>query len=111
MALCLLAVSPREGGHGISLSLIYDCRHRHSGRPHAREKNGGRDAGRSEKWNKPHAANSVANRKQSRAWGREARDQADRRVHGCVFVPVLAVGGEAVAVVKRKRSLAGLAHL
>src|ERR1019366_8741507 len=52
VALRLLAVSPREGGHGVSRDPVYDGGYRHPSRSHAREKNGRADAGRSEEWSK-----------------------------------------------------------
>ena len=97
VALRLLALSPRQNRHGVSRDLIYDRRHRHPRRPHARQKNGRRDAGRSQERRQPHASDFVANRNQSRPRRRQASDQADRRVHGCLFVLVLAVGSETLA--------------
>src|SRR5215469_15970167 len=98
MALRLQPLSSRKSRHGVSRDSIYDRRLRHQSRSHARQKNGRRDASRSEKRPKQNEANPPADRKPSRARRRQAGDEANRRVHGCVFVPVLAAGGEGVGV-------------
>ena len=59
VALRLLAVSPREGGHGVSRNLIYDGGYRHASRSHAREKDGGADAGGGEEWVEQDASDLV----------------------------------------------------
>ena len=94
----LLAVSPREGGHGVSRHLIYDSGYRHASRPHAREKDGGADAGGGKERSEQDTSDLVADREQGGAWRGQAGDEADRGVHGYLFVLVLADGGEALVL-------------
>ena len=77
VALRLLAVSPREGGRGVSGDLVHDGGYRHAGRPDAREKDGRADAGRGEKWTEQDASDLVEDREQggTRRW--ETGDEAD----------------------------------
>ena len=103
ISLRLLALSPREGGSGISRDLIYDGGHRHARGSHARQKNGRLDAGRGKEWSEPHAPHLIKNRVEGRSRRRQTGNEADRRVHGYLFVPVLAVGSEGV-VVRGQRS-------
>src|SRR5439155_2863338 len=90
VAVCLLAVSSREAGDGISGDHVHDRGHGHARRSHARQKNGGADAGRSGEWAEPGASDTVADRAESRTWGREAHHKTDRRRDGYLFVSVLA---------------------
>src|SRR5580704_6770796 len=102
MALCLFALSSRKGRGGVSRDFVYDSRHRHPRRSYARQEDDRRDASRGEKWNQPRASNLIANRDQGGAWGRETRHQADRGVHGHLFVLVLAVGGKVIAILSHR---------
>src|SRR5437867_5252652 len=58
VAVCLLAVSSREAGDGISGDHVHDRGHGHARRSHARQKNGGADAGRSGEWAEPGASDT-----------------------------------------------------
>ncbi len=94
VALRLLAVSAREGGRGVSRDPIHDGRFRHPRRSHAREKDGRAYAGGSEEWFEQDASDPAPDRIESRPRRGQAGDEADRRVHGCLFVSVLAAGDE-----------------
>ena len=56
----LLPLSPREAGHGVSRDPIHDRRFRHPRRPDAREKDGRRDASRSQERPEQDASNPAA---------------------------------------------------
>src|SRR5437667_8178881 len=92
VAVCVLAVSSREAGDGISCDHVHDCGHGYARRSNARQKNGGADAGGSGEWAEPGASDTVADRAESGTWSREADHKADRRRDGYLFVFILAVG-------------------
>src|ERR1700740_1397017 len=96
MAARLLAVSPREVERGVSGGPVYDGGHRHARRSHAREKDDSRDAGRSKEWRQQDATDLIEDREQGRSWRGQAGYEADRRVHGPVFLFVLAGGREGI---------------
>src|SRR5882724_11424007 len=97
LALRLLALPSREAGHAISRHPFHDGGHRHSRRPHARQKNGRPDASRSRQRPKPRTPHPSENRNQSWPRRRQTHRQADRRGHRYLFVLVLAARSKTVA--------------
>src|SRR5438445_3118090 len=77
LAVCLLAVSSREAGDGISGDHVHDRGHGHARRSHARQKNGGADAGRGGEWSEPGASDTVAHRAEGGTRSGEADHKTD----------------------------------
>src|SRR5581483_9333282 len=98
VALRLQPVSARQIRHRVSRNFVYDRRHGYTRGSHARKKNGRRDASRSQERPKQNTPDPAPHRAESRPRRRQAGGKADRGVHGCIFVPLLAVGGERVVL-------------
>src|SRR3989441_10882086 len=77
LAICLLAVSSREAGDGISGDHVHDRGHGHARRSHARQKNGGAEAARKGEAAEPGTAETVADRADGGTRSGEADHKTD----------------------------------